>query len=372
MAPIRRPYEFIADQRRAAEQLRVAEYENAVRQFVRVGELEAGSVTAGIIAANAVGANEIQVDAVGGSELADGAVGNTKIVGGAITADKLAVRTITTDRIGIGQVGSGEIADGTLTGVEIADGTITANKMNVGSLSAISANLGTVTAGVVTGATVQSGASGIRAVLDAGGLKLVNDVPGGSSGWSNITWRTNDDQVSTGAIRGQTPLISPGNEQANRMEMTSFTTIASNQLTTSAITTRNSNGSLLGRVQVDGDGDVIVSNTPVVGSDRALKEDIADLGESLPKVRKLKPRRYKRKVSGNREIGLVAQEVAEVFPDVVREIPPTPEAPEVILGVQYEALIPAAIAAVQELADAHDSLEKRVKDLEPKGQTKKP
>lgn len=360
MAPYRRPYDLVADLRRGAEAIRQQELEATVRQFVRVGELAADSVTAA----------QIVVGAVGNTELQDGAVGRVKIANGAVNADKVEARTLLGDRLVIGGVGGTEMQDGGVGTVELANGAVTAPKASIGQLSALSADLGVVTAGLIQGPTIQTAASGIRTVLDTGGLRLFNSATGSDS-WSSAQWFLTDGSDVTGAIRCQLPTISGG--QYVRQEVSAFLAgIAPDTNTSCQISVRGSDGSLLGRCQVFGNGSVVVSSTPTVSSDRNLKQDISDLGESLAKVRKLKPRTYKRRGNGGTEIGFVAQEVREVFPDVVHEIPPSPEDPKPVLGVQYESLIPPVVRSVQELADRLDAHDKRITALEPPGQVKKP
>jgi len=57
-----------------------------------------------------------------------------------------------------------------IDGGDIYTNTITATQINVSQLSAIAADLGTITAGTVTGATIQTAASGSRVVLTANDL----------------------------------------------------------------------------------------------------------------------------------------------------------------------------------------------------------
>ena len=76
--------------------------------------------------------------------------------------------------INTGSITARNISANTITADQIAVGTITADRMNVTQLSAISANLGSITAGTVTGATIQTGASGARVVLDSTGLTTYN------------------------------------------------------------------------------------------------------------------------------------------------------------------------------------------------------
>lgn len=77
--------------------------------------------------------------------------------------------------MGQGLITASDIASNTITANEIAANTITANKLTITTLSAISANMGTITAGTITGALIQTAATGYRALLtSANGFQLYN------------------------------------------------------------------------------------------------------------------------------------------------------------------------------------------------------
>jgi hypothetical protein len=49
----------------------------------------------------------------------------------------------------------------------------------------------------------------------------------------------------------------------------------------------------------------------------ALKENIETYSPSLEKINKIRPVRYNKKESNKKEVGLVAEELAEMFPELV-------------------------------------------------------
>jgi hypothetical protein len=89
-------------------------------------------------------------------------------------------------------------------------------------------------------------------------------------------------------------------------------------------------------------------------SDRRLKQDISPLKNSLSKVTKLRGVYFKwtkngpsgDKVDSDRHLGVIAQDVQAVFPDIVDTIHDGQ-----YLGVRYSELIPVLIEAVRELDD---------------------
>lgn len=97
-------------------------------------------------------------------------------------------------------------------------------------------------------------------------------------------------------------------------------------------------------------------------SDRRLKKDIEPLPESLAKVMRLKPVSYRfiQSEDNRQEIGFIAQEVQEEFPDVVDEDG------RGHLGIQYQRLTAPLVKAVQEQQALIEKLQKRLEELENK------
>jgi hypothetical protein len=108
-------------------------------------------------------------------------------------------------------------------------------------------------------------------------------------------------------------------------------------------------------------------------SDRKFKEGIAPLEHTLQQVMKLRPAAYQFKTEEykgmhlpkGKQIGLIADEVKEVFPELVQQAINPAEydkdnksnvtSPEVKYeGINYQGLIPILIASVQELKTGND------------------
>ncbi len=101
--------------------------------------------------------------------------------------------------------------------------------------------------------------------------------------------------------------------------------------------------------------------TAFVSSDERLKENIINLDGSLSKVLKLRGTRFDWKegndvvhpFEGN-DIGFIAQEIKEVFPEVVGEMKGG------YYGVKYEKLTPILVEAIKELSAKVADLEKKL------------
>jgi hypothetical protein len=103
-------------------------------------------------------------------------------------------------------------------------------------------------------------------------------------------------------------------------------------------------------------------------SDRRLKASIEELYPTLPKVLRLRAKSYifKDAPDAARSIGFIAQEVAELFPELVEGDPNG----ESTLSLDYSGFGVLAIKAIQEQQSIINSLEQRIETLE--GMLEKP
>ncbi|WP_159521665.1 tail fiber domain-containing protein [Sunxiuqinia indica] len=115
------------------------------------------------------------------------------------------------------------------------------------------------------------------------------------------------------------------------------------------------------------------SYSPTILSDINAKTDVKDLPDAKNKLLTLRPVSYKLKPTykGNEkadvkiaekaekdQLGLIAQEVQEVFPEIVSE------REDGALGIRYTELIPVLIKAMQEQQAEIDDLKARIEKLE--------
>jgi len=87
-------------------------------------------------------------------------------------------------------------------------------------------------------------------------------------------------------------------------------------------------------------GDVTIGGDVVVSSDARLKSNIVSLGSTLSRLLLIDGKSYEMK--GKQKIGVLAQDIKEVFPELVSE-----DANE-MLAVNYQGLVPVLINALKE------------------------
>ena len=121
------------------------------------------------------------------------------------------------------------------------------------------------------------------------------------------------------------------------------------------------------RLENDGDlhveGDVIAYSTTV--SDKALKDDVITIDSALDKVSKLRGVEYtwnNTSRKGQKDIGVIAQEVEEVIPEIVREKKMSLVDGEKYKTVDYEKLTAVLIEAVKELKEEVEELKNKCND----------
>jgi len=102
-------------------------------------------------------------------------------------------------------------------------------------------------------------------------------------------------------------------------------------------------------------GDLTVNGTLIESSSKYLKKNIIPIKNQLSKLLKLQGVEYDRKSTGNHEIGLIAEDVREVFPILVDEN---------IKGIQYSKLTAILVESIKELKGLVDNQNTKIQELE--------
>ena len=123
--------------------------------------------------------------------------------------------------------------------------------------------------------------------------------------------------------------------------------------------TDDSNRSDAFKVMFNGDttvsNDLTVSGDVVISSDAKLKSNIVSLGSTLPKILQIDGKSYEMK--GKQKIGVLAQDIEKVFPELVSES-------NGVKSVNYQGLVPVLINALKEQQAEIDRLKTQEERLE--------
>ena len=136
-----------------------------------------------------------------------------------------------------------------------------------------------------------------------------------------------------------------------------------NTSNTAFVIGNGTSGSLSDAFKVMFNGDATVSNDLTVSgdvnvsSDARLKANIASLGSTIAKLLLIDGKSYTMKKDGKQKIGVLAQDVQKVFPELVSKDD------NEMLAVNYQGLVPVLINALKEQDEKISRLENLVEKL---------
>lgn len=113
---------------------------------------------------------------------------------------------------------------------------------------------------------------------------------------------------------------------------------------------------------VDNSGNILATSNVTAFSDIKLKKDFEVIPNALDKIKTINGYTYTRKDSGERQAGVIAQEIEKVLPEVVISTKNTNG--EETLSVAYGNIVALLIEGIKEQQKKIDSLEERLSYLE--------
>ena len=366
-----------------------------IADAIKSGTLDCDLITVANLSAEDIVTGTLSADFISGGILNCGTMTVTNLSAGSITTgtfaninarlpvtsihgDKIQTGTLQANRIVAESITANQIAAHSISGDELAFNTITASHMNVVTLSAISANLGTITAGSITAGIITAGTlnvdriPGLPASKTTSGEFAVQRIPNLSANKittgtltikDTISWLKfqNSSGVQQGSIYGASTYLyinaTNGVVITNDLYFTPNKSIYTHNITLS--------GNLDTPHYVNAGG---INNTYFYGnniwywnlyyySDEILKKSIESRSKNLDDIMKLQPKefKYKKDKEGKRHIGLIAQEVEEILPELIGKDKDGNK------GIDTTQMIPILIGAVKELKEEVELLKKEVK-----------
>ena len=111
------------------------------------------------------------------------------------------------------------------------------------------------------------------------------------------------------------------------------------------------------RLRINNAGNATFSGTVTANSDEKLKENVVGIGNALNKVLDLRGVYFNRIGQPEREIGVIAQEVEKVLPELVHE------GPDGVKSVAYQNMVAVLIEAIKEQQEQINELKERLDNL---------
>lgn len=195
-------------------------------------------------------------------------------------------------------------------------------------------------------------------------------------------FRVRGDDNTSGTVDISSTIGGNGFVEADIIDSLFRVTYVPSNSTTGFLQAFNSDvgGSYSQRCVIRGDGDLEnVNNSYGALSDKRLKEDVRDMSAQWDDVKSLTPRKFFNKLSGDEQVGLVAQEVKNTSPGLVRTLdneeakrilksayPESSEediegmlSEEPLMSIKYSVINMKLLKVVQELQDRIEVLESK-------------
>ena len=98
------------------------------------------------------------------------------------------------------------------------------------------------------------------------------------------------------------------------------------------------------------------------GSDKRFKSNIRALNNPIEKLKNIQGKKYENKRTGATDIGVIAQNLKEVFPELVQEMPYKDGQTRFV--VNYQGLIPVLLEATKQQQEIIEELQSKVDEIE--------
>lgn len=190
--------------------------------------------------------------------------------------------------------------------------------------------------------------------LNAGNTAAQNQTAGHTGGTIDLG--------GSGWITGTSP-----NVNVNPFIDLSMTNGAPNGslITLDSVCTRVTNSSCVATAILIDHGDIVLNDGTIMstkgysynGSDMRLKTNIKPLSNALADIMNLKPVSFNFKANGKASMGVIAQDLEKIYPQLVIKT-----GPDDMRFVAYDGLIAPLIGSVQELKKANDDLTAQLRD----------
>mgnify|MGYP000870985202 CR=1 FL=1 len=371
-----------------------------------------GSVADGdkgdIVVSNSGADWTIDTASIVGSKIANGAIGASHIANGSISGSKIANGAIGASHIEIGAIDASRIADAAISGSKIANNAVTTAK--IANSNVTNAKLANMAANTLKGNNTGGAAAPIdltvaqlRTMLGSGTQNNTTYLRGdgtwaapgfataaGSNG--QIQFKSGPNLAADAALQwdNTNKLLGIGTTPSSKLEVANsdgnrhgiaIVNSGSGIGDAAWLSNATPGGRVLALHKTGGTGDIMqayynggsgnsirltlgntgamwIAGTLTQNSDMTLKKDIADIPDALERISRLRGVSYRWKDpqrGAEQQLGLLAQEVEKIFPEVVST------QADGTKGVAYTSLIGPLIESIKELKADNDNLRAELK-----------
>ena len=332
---------------------------------VTTAKIAADAVDGTKIADDAIDSEHIAADSIDAEHYAPGSVDNTALAADSVNGAKIADDSIDSEHYVDGSIDTAHIADSQITTAKIADDAVTIAKIADAAIVTEAEGIGSndndttlPTSAAVVDYVANNSSDSLAALTATDGGFVVGDgtnfgVETGSTARDSIGLGTSGHIQFHCLGIGQAASTNPGQIDASTVYAGTFGKDSGDYINWTTDTQMDFyvNGSNEMRLEADGDlhvdGDVIAAST-TVSSDLKLKENVKPIKDSLEILHQLNGVNFNW-IKGGKSSGVIAQEVQEVMPWLVKEVKPLNDG-ESHLTVDYNGLIGVLIQAVKELS----------------------
>ena len=223
-------------------------------------------------------------------------------------------------------------------------GIITATKI-YGTVEQLATGIGDVNAGIVTAQFFYGDGSNLTGIVAGVGLQTSGGFVG--SGATILDFRgAGVSTVTVSTLSGIGTIFITGGKDVDAVG-------SANQ-----VLYKNSSNLASGSPNLTFNGtNLVCGGTVTANSDMRIKKNIRRINNALEKVTSLRGVEFDRTDISDHQIGLIAQEVEEVIPEVVYEN-------EGLKSIAYGNLVGLLIESIKQLNEKNNHLEMRIKELE--------
>ena len=284
---------------------------------VGASEIAAGAVGTSEVADNTLTAADLAADSVGASELANNSVASANIIDSTIVSADIAANTIVAADIATDGVGAAEIAAGAVGTSEVANNSLTASDLAADSVGASELANNSVASANIIDSTIVSADIAANTITAA-------DIAAGAVGTSEVANNT----------------LTAADLAANSVDSSE---LVNGSVDLSHLNTASIDAHYLRSNASDTMSGSLTATSFISTSDRRLKKNIETIN-GLDAILRMRGVRFDWIKDGEPEIGLIAQEVEAVMPDLVVTNPETG-----YKAVKYANIVSPLIESTKEL-----------------------